>query len=243
MTAKRRLLALRHRDRPLLGPLPNQYERPLSPAEIEAGVHREWVGGLWGRVGELQFDFLRARGLQPSMRLLDVGCGCLRGGIHFVRWLEPGHYFGLDVNESLLVAGRQELAAVGLDTRLPPGNLQVSAEFEGGKFRVDFDMVLAQSVFSHLPASWLRRCLLQLERCTRPGAQFYATYFHCPDDWPWSQPRFDAAHEGTTYPDRDPFHYRVADLRQAADGLAWRFEPLGAWNHPRGQHMALFLRR
>ena len=28
--------------------------------------------------------------------LIDIGCGALRGGVHFVRHLDPGHYFGMD---------------------------------------------------------------------------------------------------------------------------------------------------
>ncbi len=38
------------------------------------------VGGLWDEIGQLQFDFLRAKGLLPRHKLLDFGCGSLRGG-------------------------------------------------------------------------------------------------------------------------------------------------------------------
>ncbi len=57
-------------------------------------------------MGELQFKFLVGWGLRPGDFLLDVGCGCLRGGVHFVRYLEAGHYFGIDVNSSLLIDDR-----------------------------------------------------------------------------------------------------------------------------------------
>ncbi|MFL6290903.1 MAG: class I SAM-dependent methyltransferase [Thermoanaerobaculia bacterium] len=221
--------------------LPNQYSRQLSAEEIAAGNHREFVGGLWDHLGILQLGFLIGRGLRPPLRLLDLGCGCLRGGVHFVRYLEPGHYFGVDVNESLLIAGEQELEREGLRERLPPGNLLANGAFEGWRFGVDFDFVLAQSVFTHLPAVWLRHCLGELTRCVRPGGQFYVTYFECPADWP-ELPRTYEPHGGTTYPDRDPFHYRVEDLRRCAEGLPWRLEPLGSWGHPRGQHMALYVR-
>jgi SAM-dependent methyltransferase len=224
------------------GPLPNKYLQQLSAEEIAAGGHREFVGGLWEHVGALQFGFLVGRGLKPGMRLLDLGCGCLRGGVHFVRYLDPGHYFGMDVNESLLTAGWGELEKAGLRERLPSGNLLANGGFEAWRFGVDFDFVLAQSVFTHLSADWLRSCLGELARCVRPGGQFYATYFECPADWPASHPRTYEPHGGTTYPDRDPFHYRVEDLRACAAGLPWRMEPLGGWGHPRGQHIALYVR-
>ncbi len=146
------------------------------------------------------------------------------------------------MNESLLTAGWGELERVGLRERLPPGNLLASGHFEAWRFNVNFDFVLAQSVFSHLSADWLRECLGELTRCVRPGGQFYATYFECPADWPAFQPRTYEPHGGTTYPDRDPFHYRVDDLRRCAEGLPWRMEALGGWGHPRGQHMALYVR-
>jgi ubiquinone/menaquinone biosynthesis C-methylase UbiE len=222
--------------------LPNKYDRQLSAEEISTGEHREFVGGLWEHLGALQLGFLVGRGLRPSMRLLDLGCGCLRGGIHFVRYLDPGNYFGMDVNESLLVAGWNELEEAGLRDRLPQGNLLANGSFEAWRFGVDFDFVLAQSVFTHLPTDWLRDCLGELARCMKSGGQFYTTYFECPADWPVGQPHTYAPHGGTTYPDHDPFHYRIDDLRRCAEGLPWRLEVLGGWGHPRGQHLALYVR-
>jgi len=212
--------------------LPNEYSRQLSAQEIAAGEHREFIGGLWEELGLLQLDFLVKRGLRPDMKFLDVGCGCLRGGIHFVRYLEPGHYFGIDANESLLTAGYEvELAAMGLQERLPRGHLLLNDSFEAWQFGEQFDFALAQSVFTHLPRDWLRRCLEELARCLPRGGQFYLTYFECPSAW-----------GGEPHPERDPFHYHVKDLRACAEGLPWVFEPIGAWNHPRSQHIALYLR-
>lgn len=223
--------------------LPNLYGRQLSAAEVAAGVHREFVGGLWDAVGGLQFDFLVKCGLRAESKLLDIGCGCLRGGVHFIRYLEPAHYFGIDVNDSLLTAGYEvELVASRLQDRLPRGNLLANDAFEGWRFGEAFDFALAQSVFTHLPDAWLRRCLTELARCMRPGGKLYLTYFECPADWPRHLPRTYEPHGGTTFPDRDPFHYRVEDLRACAQGLSWSFEPIGAWGHPRSQHMALYVR-
>src|SRR5262245_17052197 len=89
----------------------NEYHRALTDEEIRAGAHRDFVGGLWDEIGRLQFDFLVAHGLKPEHKLVDVGCGALRGGVHFIRYLKPGHYFGLDLNASLIKAGERELAA------------------------------------------------------------------------------------------------------------------------------------
>ncbi len=66
----------------------NNYHRELSIKEIEEKAHRGLVGGLWDELGKLQLDFLTESGLKPSHKLLDIGCGCLRGGVHYVKYLE-----------------------------------------------------------------------------------------------------------------------------------------------------------
>jgi len=225
-----------------LAPLPNVYARQLTPLEIAAGAHRDFVGGLWDVAGRPQLDFLVAQGLRPRMRVLDLGCGCLRGGLHLVAFLDPGRYYGVDVNASLLAAGRLEVEMAGLADRLPPANLLRNGALEGWRFGVDFDVVLAHSLFTHLPPPWLRRGLGEMERCVPQGGRFFATYFEWPEGWPAEEPLEHPLGGIVSYSDRDPFHYRVEDLRRCAAGLPWELEVIGEWGHPRDQRMALFTR-
>ena len=80
---------------------------------------RQAVGGLWDHLGPLQLEVLRAHGLRPEHRLLDIGCGSLRGGRHLMRYLEPGNYWGLDISPEILAAARQLVAQEGLAGREP----------------------------------------------------------------------------------------------------------------------------
>ena len=67
--------------------------------EIHRSGHRRFVGGndeFWDLIRELQFRFLVERGLAPSDTFIDVACGSLRGGVNFIRYLEPGRYLGID---------------------------------------------------------------------------------------------------------------------------------------------------
>ena len=43
--------------------------------------------------------------MQPGLRFLDVGCGSLRAGRFISQYVDPGNYYGIDINHSLLVAG------------------------------------------------------------------------------------------------------------------------------------------
>ncbi|HBL31051.1 MAG TPA: hypothetical protein DD490_29840 [Acidobacteria bacterium] len=206
-------------------------------------AHREEVGGLWDAVGELQLSFLRVHGLTPGMKLLDMGCGSLRGGVRFVAFLDPDHYFGIDSNPALLDAGYDvEIAARGLQPRLPRANLLQDDTFAARRFGVTFDMAVAVSLFSHLPWNSIRRCLAEVALVLPPGASFFASYFESPAEPPAATTWIQEPGGITTWIDRDPFHYRPADLAACAGGLPWRFERIGDWGHPRAQRMARFVR-
>jgi SAM-dependent methyltransferase/2-polyprenyl-3-methyl-5-hydroxy-6-metoxy-1,4-benzoquinol methylase len=211
--------------------------------EVAAGRHREVIGGKWDQIGALQFEFLKAQGLRPHHKLLDVGCGSLRGGVHFVRYLDPAGYFGLDINPSLLDAGYDvELGALGLQDRLPRANLVCDAEFEAGGPDGVFDYAIAQSVFTHLSLNRIRQCLAKVARVMRPGGVFYATFFELPEDAPPDRPFVHQPGGKVTSAVEDPFHYRISDFRHVAKGLGWAVEPIGDWGHPRNQRMLAFRR-
>jgi SAM-dependent methyltransferase len=213
-------------------------------AEVEAGLHREVVGGMWEEIGAAQLAFLSKRGLKPEHRLLDIGCGSLRAGVHFVDFLEPGHYFGLDSSEALIEAGySRELAALGLTEKLPRSNLVTSGDFDTSGWDVKFDFAIAQSVFTHLPFNRIRACLERLAPSMRCDGEFYATYFVTPDDHPWESPFTHTPGGIVTTGVSDPYHYRLADLSNACRSGEWDCEFLGDWGHPRSQNMMLYRRR
>lgn len=220
------------------------YDRETeAQAIVLGGQHRGFVGGLWDEIGALQKAFLINRGLKPGHKLLDVGCGCLRGGVQFVDYLDTGNYFGVDRNEALLDVGYNvELEACGLQPKLPRENLIAEADFNLHRFNVIFDYALAVSVFTHISFNRIRVCLERLTSVMAVGSRFYATYFPAPEDAPISEPIQHVRGGVTTYADRDPFHYRSDDFVHAVKALPWRVENIGDWGHPRDQHILCFIR-
>jgi SAM-dependent methyltransferase len=209
---------------------------------VREGRHRDLVGGMWDEIGRLQFAYLRDNGLKPASKLIDIGCGSLRGGVHFIGYLDAGNYFGVDSNAALLDAGyERELGALGLQDRQPRSQLVCDGSFSFDAFAEPFDFAIAQSLFTHLPLNHLRLCLARLAPKMRPGGRFFVTVFLMPDGHPIGEP---LAHEGgvTTHDWKDPFHYYVRDLAYAAQGLPWRMIVRGDWSHPRDQQMIEFLR-
>jgi len=221
----------------------NYYNDDFIRHRIKQGNHRGAIGGLWEQMGQQQFDYMCAAGLQPDHRLLDLGCGCLRGGLHFIAYLQAGHYYGIDLSQELMDTGYDiELGKAGLQQKMPRSNLACTDGFDASGFGVAFDYVLAQSVFTHLTLNHLRLSLIRLQSVTTVGAQFFATVFTAPDTETWGAPLLHNPGGITTHPDRDPYHYCETDIAYATHKLPWKLRQVENWDHPRNQKMAVFER-
>ena len=217
------------------------YNTQAVDRAVTQGRHREIIGGMWDEVGSLQIDYLRSRGLRRDMKVLDLGCGCLRGGVKMISWLDAGNYYGVDLVQSLLDCGYDiELRDAGLQHRLPRGNLMCNADFDATGFGTAFDVVIAQSVFTHLPLNDLHLALDRLSDVLRPGGAFFATVFSPSSDGEWCLPHRHHPGGVETFPNKDPFHIRTADLASSVHGRDWRFDGIEGWDHPRDQRMCRF---
>jgi SAM-dependent methyltransferase len=222
--------------RPIKRRIPKRYYRWIDPE-----WHRWSIGGMWDVLGKLQFDYLVAHGLRPEHYLLDVGCGPLRGGIHFVRYLEPGRYYGVDRDEDKLIAGREvELQEQGLLDKRP--TLVVMDDFGFERLRQTFDYALAQSVFTHLTVNQIQRCVMNMEKVLRPGGKFFATFYENPKG-KWNLEPVEQKRGIFTHFDRDFFHYDFATFEWIAEGTSLSVENLGDWDNPRNQKMLVFTKR
>ncbi len=197
------------------------------------------VGDLWDEIGLLQFNFLLREGLKPHHKLLDVGCGSLRGGVHFIKYLSSGNYFGMDKEEWLLDAAREvEIPRYHLEDKTV--SLICRDDFNFSIFSSRFDYALAQSVFTHLPPDLILNCLVNIQKVLKEDGKFYATFF---EDREGRHARGPLAHNPggiTTYPDKDPYHYPFEVFVDLAEKAGLKVEYLGGWNHPRDQKMVLF---
>lgn len=137
-------------------------ERPglgLRPGDPH---YRAWVGRPenYDLKASMQVSLLLAAGLRETHRLLEVGCGSLRAGRMFIPYLLPGHYYGIEPNRWVLEEGiKHELGEGILKVKKP--NFRFVDDFSASEFGVEFDFVLAQSIFSH---TYPDMTLLGLER-------------------------------------------------------------------------------
>jgi len=215
----------------------NSYCIELSDEEIRDKTHRHFVGGMWDELGPLQFDFLIESGLKPNHKLLDIGCGCLRGGVHYIDYLSEGNYFGLDINSSLIEAGKIEVEEAGLSHKKPI--LMVDDEFSFEKFGTKFDFMISVSVFTHLPANIIVQCLKKARECLTDDGIYYSTFFQAPTSL-HLDPVIQESGEVVTKYNSDPFHLSIDELADIATLANLELDVVGDWGHPRGQKMAAF---
>lgn len=218
------------------------YRRRYYPDTERPDWHRVAVGDLWDEIGKLQFDFLVREGLQPHHALLDIGCGALRGGVHFVRYLDQGNYVGTDISEDLLRVGMEELARQGLAGK--DAMLIHDGDFylDGLGKRIDY--ALAQSLFTHIPPLDITQCLCGVIDVLVPTGRFYATFLEAPDGVT-EMPRTDPP-TGLPFVSSltaDPYHQSLAFYERLCEDIGLTVEYIGAWDHPRNQMMLRFTRR
>ncbi|WP_223786929.1 class I SAM-dependent methyltransferase [Marinicella meishanensis] len=215
----------------------NNYIGNLTKEQIENKHHRDKIGGFWEELGQLQMDFMKAKGLRAEHRLLDIGCGCLRGGLKFIDYLQAGHYHGSDINESLIEAGKIEVAEANLQDKMP--QLQVSNCFGFGEFNTTFDRMIAFSLFTHLHMNLILQCLKHAHQCLHDDGRFYATFFIAQEDVQ-ERPVDDTPGNIITHFEMDPFHYSMAEIQMMAQHIGFQAAHEPSFDHPRGQSMVCF---
>jgi len=204
---------------------------PEGIETINSIGHRNYVGGLWEEIGKLQFDFLVSQGLKPGHTLLDIGCGSLRGGVHFINYLNTGNYLGLDKEQELINRGiEQEL---GKEMQIEKkSEFVISDCFEFNNFSKMPDYAIAQSLFTHLVENDIKLCLQNLkEYIGDKSITFYATFFEC------NIPR---KAEINTSHSHVKFEYTRGQMEQFGKETGWKVEYIGDWHHLRGQRMIKF---
>jgi SAM-dependent methyltransferase len=147
----------------------------LNPLTARSSTRRAALVGppdQWATQRRFQFDFLTSNGLQPEHRLLDVGCGTLRGGIPLIEYLHAGNYTGVEVRAAVLEEARKELAESGLAHKEPVLiHAEDPAEIRSGE---QFDRVWAFMVLIHMSDEVVDGYLrLVSQRMTESG-EFYA---------------------------------------------------------------------
>lgn len=216
----------------------HELKRAVQAATLPKSVRRHALVGpprLWEMKRTFQISFLQqVAGLEPHHRVLDVGCGTLRGGVPLIRYLDEGQYVGIDVRAEAIAAACEELRDHGLSDK--NAVLCYAGSLEKLEVLPRFDYVWAFSVFMHLDDANLHTLLTFARRALGQEGAFYANANVGHDDT-------DRAWQGF------PIVWRSwEELVDAAERAAFTVEDLGdlaSFGHKTGtgqdaQRMLLF---
>src|SRR3954447_3263513 len=125
----------------------------------------------WRRRGRRQFDYLVSQGLMPQQRMLDIGCGNLRAGRRFIAHLDAGNYWGIDISPDSIAGAYEVVRDEGLADKGPHLLVVSDLHFDFAEDEF-FDVVHANSVFSHSPLSVVEECFAHIGRILKPTGFF-----------------------------------------------------------------------
>lgn len=224
--------------------VPPVLEPPIKKALrfLDADWHKRYVGGLWEEIGRVQFDFLVEQGLNPEGYLLDIGCGSLRGGIHFIRYLEPGHYLGVDISPEILDAAKDQLKRNELMHKDPI--LIEMGDFDFRRLGREFDFVLAKGLFTILPLNSIIKCVMNVEKVLAREGRFFASMYENPAGKsnlePITHPGIGGASTETAYFDKTPYHYDFETFEWICEGTTLNVSYVDDFEHPTEEKMLVF---
>lgn len=197
--------------------------------------HRRYVGGVgknWEKIGMMQFKFLVKQGLLPHHKILDIACGSLRAGIHFIPYLNTGNYLGVDKETTLINAGKNiELGKELYNLKKP--ELIISDSFDYSEFTQQPDFAMAQSLFTHLPPDMINDCFKKTYTFMKKGGRFFATYFISKQEL--KNP--EVPH------DRLGYWFTKEKVTEFGVKNNWKVNFIGDWNHPRGQQIVEYIKK
>lgn len=132
-------------------------------------------GSLGGYEARMQYEFMVGRGLLPSHRFLDLGCGCLRGTIRLVDYLEDGNFYGADVSVGLLKEAymeceRQKYAKTPVLGLISDFDLATSLQAK-------FDYILCVSMLPYLSADDVPDLFTGIASVLAPKGRVFLTLY------------------------------------------------------------------
>jgi len=109
-------------------------------------------------VGRLQFIMLLREGLYPDSKVVDIGCGCLRGGYWLIHFLNKDCYCGIEPNKKMLEEGIKTFLEDDVRCSKNP-RFSYNSDFDFSVFHEKFDFFMARSIWTHASKQQIEKML------------------------------------------------------------------------------------
>ncbi len=141
----------------------------------KAGIFLGGPPELFEDAGRKMLMVLLNEGLMPYSKVLDIGCGCLRGGYWVIRFLNSQGYYGIEPNKAMLAEGLNCLfSRETLELKNP--SFDHNEDFDVSVFNTKFDYFLARSIWTHASKQQISVMLDGFANHTNPKAVFLTSF-------------------------------------------------------------------
>ena len=142
--------------------------------------------GAWRVDREVQVRALEKLGLQPHHHLLEIGCGPLQAGAPLIRFLDQGHYTGVDISADRLAAAREVIRRFDLEERSP--RLVLSDDFGLEQLEPrSFDRIWSFHVVIHFPLDLVARYMQAVAALLKPEGVGWFSAWVTPERTPFNR--------------------------------------------------------
>jgi len=130
--------------------------------------------------GRELFIYLLNAGLNPNSKVVDIGCGVLRGGYWLIHFLDPDCYCGIEPHAGRLEMGTQTILEPEVLAAKRP-RFDTNSRFDASVFGEKFDFFLAYSVWTHAAKPQIELMLDSFLSNASEGGVFLTSYL--PAGW------------------------------------------------------------
>ena len=179
--------------------------------------------------GRQLLAFLLMAGLEPDSKVLDIGCGVLRGGYWLIHFLDRRCYFGIEPHRGRLETGRAKILEPETERFKEPA-FDGNANFDSSVFGTKFDFFFAYSIWTHASKLQIEVMLDNFLRDSKPNAVFLTTIFPAmrPGDDYRGEEWFGTSHESDVV---GCIRHRVSWIRGACRSRGLEMRKLGRERH------------
>lgn len=157
------------------------------------------------------FNFLKTEGIKPEHICVEYGCGSLRAAQHFINYLNPSNFWGLDVTDKFYKVGKEMIGQKLLQKKLPHFRIINPATFaEVNQSHPDY--LFAVQVMIHIPPNEIEGFLSNILKACVKTTRAYILVDACeitfkphPRAWVFSKKELAA------FLDKFPINYSFID--------------------------------
>jgi SAM-dependent methyltransferase len=163
-------------------------------------INKEWATAALGTF-ELHKNVVP--NFEAKFKVVDYGCGSLRLGHHFIRFLEPESYIGLDISKDLIDMG-VKLVDPNLISEKRPRFMEITADSINQAIDSNADLVFACSVAYQVHPWDYAEFISNLQKIAhKPGAcivfdtKLASSHFRYKESgWAWTQNFYEQLFDG-----------------------------------------------